>query len=187
MLKYLTDLEKMAKLLKDDDRIIDRLDAVETLDDALARLPMDALVVEFKDVCFRYPLNDKEKMNKALGINDITFGTKRGDSVALVGPTGSGKSTITRLLCRTFEVDSGSVRVAAVDVREVKQTGLRVFVGVVAQETVLASKAHAPGLESKGCPHPAKMQHERSFERDSRRLLLSRLSAHSSTRHFAST
>ena len=151
MLKYLTDLEKMAKLLKDDDRIIDRPDALETLDDAIARLPMDAPVVEFKGVCFRYPLNDKEKMNKAVGINDINFHAKRGGSVALVGPTGSGKSTITRLLCRTFEVDAGSVRVAAVDVRDVKQTGLRVFVGVVAQETVLASEAHAPRLERNGC------------------------------------
>ncbi len=142
MLKYLTDLEKMTKLLKDDDRILDRPDALHTLDDAMVRLRAEAAVIEFKNVCFCYPLYDKQKV---MGINNISFGSKRGESVAFIGPTGSGKSTITRLLCRTFDVDAGSVHVASVDVRDVKQTTLRAFVGVVAQETVMVS-TRAPKL-----------------------------------------
>ncbi len=158
LLKNMTDLEKMAKLLATDDRIRDAPDALTSLDRADAALPAAAPLVRFDAVAFRY--------NDSAGVSGISFAVPRGASVALVGPTGAGpyptqcmhfpmlsyvfalvslknactvcvtgagKSTITRLLCRFFEASFGAVRVAGVDVREVTQAALRRFVGVVAQ------------------------------------------------------
>ena len=71
------------------------------------------------------------------GVSELSFSCARGESIALVGASGSGKSTATRLLIRVVEIDGGAIRVAGVDVRRIRQSCLRRFVGCVAQETVL--------------------------------------------------
>ena len=70
-------------------------------------------------------------------LNNVSFEIAPGKTVGLVGTTGSGKSTIARLLFRFFDVDSGSVSIDGQDVRSVTQSSLRAAIGVVPQDTVL--------------------------------------------------
>ena len=86
--------------------------------------------VEFRRVWFGYG-------DGADVLRDCSFTIAAGEMVALVGPTGEGKTTIARLLTRAFDVDGGQVLVEGVDVREWDLTSLRRHVGVVPQETFL--------------------------------------------------
>ncbi|XP_008793410.1 ABC transporter B family member 25, mitochondrial [Phoenix dactylifera] len=86
--------------------------------------------IEFKDVYFGY-LTDRKILD------GISFVVSAGKSVAIVGTSGSGKSTILRLIYRFFDSDSGSVRIDGQDVREVTMESLRKCIGVVPQDTVL--------------------------------------------------
>ena len=70
-------------------------------------------------------------------LKGVSFTARPGQKIALVGPTGSGKSTISRLLFRFYDVTGGTVRVDGVDVRDYAQTSLRAAIGVVPQDTVL--------------------------------------------------
>jgi len=87
--------------------------------------------VEFKDVSFRYPGADQP------ALSDITFAVKPGELTAIIGGTGSGKSTLINLITRFYDVESGSVLVDGVDVREMSQKDLRAKIGFVPQKTVL--------------------------------------------------
>lgn len=86
--------------------------------------------VEFNDVGFRY------QGNQAV-ISDFSLSIQSGEKVALVGSSGAGKSTITKLLLRLFDVTSGSVRIDGVDVRALAQDDLREVVAFVPQDPVL--------------------------------------------------
>ena len=70
-------------------------------------------------------------------LHNLSFTIPAGKTVALVGPTGSGKSTITRLLFRLYDVDAGSILVNGYDIRKLSQQSLRKMIGIVAQETML--------------------------------------------------
>ena len=70
-------------------------------------------------------------------LHDVSFRVPAGKTVAIVGSSGAGKSTISRILFRFYDVASGSVRVDGQDIREVQQTSLRAAIGVVPQDTVL--------------------------------------------------
>lgn len=87
--------------------------------------------VEFKNVSFRYP--DAEECV----IKDITFTAKKGETVALIGSTGCGKSTVINLIPRFYDVTEGQVLVDGVDVREYKQKSLRDKIGYVSQKATL--------------------------------------------------
>lgn len=71
------------------------------------------------------------------GIKNVSFTIKAGQTVALVGPSGGGKTTIVRLLLRLYDVDDGSVSVDGINVKSLLQQSLRSNIGVVAQDTVL--------------------------------------------------
>lgn len=90
-------------------------------------------LVEFKDVSFRYP-NAEE--NVLCGIN---FVAKPGETTAIIGSTGSGKSTVVNLIPRFFDVTEGSIFIDGVDIREVKQSDLRDKIGYVPQKGMLFS------------------------------------------------
>ncbi|HYP30142.1 MAG TPA: ABC transporter ATP-binding protein [Blastocatellia bacterium] len=96
-------------------------------------LPAISGQVEFKDVRFRYPGSRAETLK---GIN---FTIEPGQLVALVGPTGSGKSTFINLIPRLHDVSSGAVMIDGSDVREVTLSSLRGQIGVVLQESLLFS------------------------------------------------
>ncbi|KUO77186.1 MAG: multidrug ABC transporter ATP-binding protein [Desulfosporosinus sp. BRH_c37] len=97
--------------------------------------------VEFKEVSFRYPGADQPALNK------ITFSSKPGELTAIIGGTGSGKSTLVNLMTRFYDVESGSVLVDGVDVREISQKALRAKIGFVPQKTVLFSGTIAENIK----------------------------------------
>jgi ATP-binding cassette, subfamily B, multidrug efflux pump len=70
-------------------------------------------------------------------IKDLTFTIKPGEKVALVGPTGAGKSSIIRLLCRLYEPTKGKILVDGIDIRDLQQAELRRHIGVILQESFL--------------------------------------------------
>ena len=118
----LTDMEAMFRLLGEEREVADRPDA--------RPLHVPAGEVRFEDVRFGYR-PDREILK------GVSFTVPPGRTLAIVGPTGAGKSTISRLLFRFYDAGSGAVRVDGQDVREVTQDSLRQSIGVVPQDTVL--------------------------------------------------
>lgn len=90
-------------------------------------------LVEFKNVTFAYPGSD------APVIYNISFTAKPGETTAIIGSTGSGKSTVINLIPRFFDVTSGQVLVDGVDIREMKQSDLHKKIGYIPQKGVLFS------------------------------------------------
>jgi ATP-binding cassette, subfamily B, multidrug efflux pump len=90
-------------------------------------------VVEFKDVSFRYPGAEDDVLK------NITFTARPGQTTAIIGSTGSGKSTLINLIPRFYDVTGGSIYVGGSDVRDVKQRDLRERIGYVSQSAVLFS------------------------------------------------
>ncbi len=90
-------------------------------------------VVEFQDVSFQYPGAEEDVLKH------ITFTSKPGQTMAFIGSTGSGKTTLIHLLMRFYDVTGGSVMVDGVDVRNVSQHDLRDKIGYVPQQAVLFS------------------------------------------------
>ena len=89
--------------------------------------------VEFSHVSFRYPGAEEEVLH------DITFTAKKGETVAFIGSTGSGKSTLVNLIPRFFDVSEGSICIDGVDIREMDIKNLRSRLGYVPQKGVLFS------------------------------------------------
>ncbi len=87
--------------------------------------------IEFRNVTFAYPGAEEP------AITDISFNAKPGEVTAIIGGTGSGKSTLVNLVPRFYDVASGSIRVDDVDIREMPQEALRGKLGFVSQKAVL--------------------------------------------------
>ncbi|MFS8782492.1 ABC transporter ATP-binding protein [Synechococcus sp. R6-6] len=118
---------------------VERIDAILSLPVAIRdpaqprHLPPDAKgEVQFEHVWFAY--NPGEWVLK-----DLTFTIRPGEKVALVGPTGAGKSSIIRLLCRLYDVTQGSIRIDGVDIRDLPQAELHRHLGVILQDGFLFS------------------------------------------------
>jgi ATP-binding cassette subfamily B protein len=119
----------------------DVLDTVPAVRDRPGALEPGRLrgLVEFKDVSFSYD-------GKRPAVADLSFTALPGERVALVGPTGSGKSTSLSLLHRVFDPQSGIVAVDGIDVRDLSLAGLRRNIAVVFQETLLFNRSIADNL-----------------------------------------
>jgi ATP-binding cassette subfamily B protein len=89
-------------------------------------------VIEFRNVSFAYQSGEK-------ALEDFTLVVNRGERVALVGESGGGKTTITRLLTRLYEIDAGVILIDGVDIREIPREELRKRVGVVLQDPCIFS------------------------------------------------
>jgi ATP-binding cassette subfamily B protein len=87
--------------------------------------------VEFRDVSFRYPGADEDVLH------GLTFTAQPGQTTAIIGSTGSGKSTVVNLIPRFYDVTAGSIRVDGTDVREVTQHDLRERIGYIPQKATL--------------------------------------------------
>jgi len=87
--------------------------------------------VSFDDVSFGYPGADRD------ALADITIDVPPGHTLALVGETGSGKTTLASLMARLYDPDSGSVRIDGINIRDMRLADLAAIVGVVSQETYL--------------------------------------------------
>jgi len=118
--------------------VLDTEPAVRDRPDAMDPGRMHGLV-EFKDVSFSYD-------GKRAAVADLSFTALPGETVALVGATGAGKSTALALLHRAFDPQSGTVRIDGMDVRALTLTGLRRNIGVVFQEVLLFNRSIAENL-----------------------------------------
>jgi ATP-binding cassette subfamily B protein len=92
-------------------------------------LPL-APLIEFRNVSFAYHDSDN-------ALNDLNLTIRRGERVALVGESGGGKTTITRLLTRLYEIDSGSILINGSDIHSIPLTDLRRRIGIVLQDPCL--------------------------------------------------
>ncbi len=90
-------------------------------------------LVEFKNVGFKYPDSDEEVLS------DITFTAKPGETTAIIGSTGSGKSTVVNLIPRFYDITSGDLLIDGINIKDISNNDLRKIVGFVPQKGVLFS------------------------------------------------
>ena len=113
-------------------RINEVLDTPLSISDPEEELPLtEEGTVEFKDVSFRYPDAEKDVFEH------ISFRAEKGQTVAFIGSTGSGKSTLINLVPRFYDATEGEVLVDGVNVKDIKQSTLRSKIGYVPQKGVL--------------------------------------------------
>lgn len=113
------------------DRIKELVTAPEIVQDPeTANPPVFNRAIEFKNVGFSY-------IDGTEVLSDISFHINKGETVALVGPSGAGKTTITDLLARFYDVSTGSIELDGVSIKTMKQDELRKLIGVVNQENIL--------------------------------------------------
>lgn len=117
-------------------RINEILETEEAIQESKEPKKLDASkkgLVEFKNVSFRYPDSDEEVLS------DITFTAKPGETTAIIGSTGSGKSTIVNLIPRFYDITSGNLLIDGIDIKEISNKDLRKIVGFVPQKGILFS------------------------------------------------
>lgn len=119
-------------------QVRDTVPAIRDLPDAVDPGRLNGLV-EFKDVSFSYD-------GKRIAAADLNFKAMPGETIALVGATGAGKSTAIALLYRAFDPQSGMVEIDGIDIRKFKLAALRRNIGVVFQEALLFNRSIADNL-----------------------------------------
>ncbi|MGB3200864.1 MAG: ABC transporter ATP-binding protein [Nodosilinea sp.] len=136
------------------DRIFVLLDEPATLQDApsATEMPTIAGEVRFDSVGFGYTPTQRV-------LKDVTLCAQPGQMIALVGPTGAGKSTIINLIMRFYDVSAGAVKIDGIDVREVTQASLRRQIGIVLQDNLLFTGTVAENIAF-GAPHATQAEIE---------------------------
>src|SRR5699024_4801989 len=121
--KGMAGFRRFAELLDEDPDIVDRKNAqdVQSLQGNIV----------FHDVTFSYDTSSKPVLKK------INFKVNAGETVAFVGPSGAGKTTISALIPRFYDVDSGSIKIDGIDVRDMTKRSLRKQIGIVQQDVFL--------------------------------------------------
>ena len=116
------------------ERVFEIIDTNSEIDDAPEALVPVAIQghVQFEHVNFGYRSN-------AQIIKDMSLEARAGETFALVGPTGAGKTTIINLLTRFYEINQGSIKIDGIDIRNIQKAGLRRQLGLVLQDTFLFS------------------------------------------------
>ncbi|HUT18660.1 MAG TPA: ABC transporter ATP-binding protein [Anaerolineae bacterium] len=114
------------------ERVFEIMDEVPELQDALDAHPLTRVQgdVVFDDVCFAY-------QEGVPVLKHVSLHAEPGRTIALVGPTGAGKTTIVNLLTRFYDIDSGGIRIDGLDIRQVLKDDLRRQLGIVLQDTYL--------------------------------------------------
>lgn len=121
----MTGIERFTEIMGQDIEIFDDEDAVD-LEDVKGK-------IEIKDVSFKYNNNSENVLN------NISFTINPGQKVALVGPSGGGKTTLCNLIPRFYDVEDGEILVEGIDVRKIKLQSLRSNIGMVQQDVYLFS------------------------------------------------
>jgi len=136
----LTAVERINELLDEEIQIQDTLSARNFAKDAQTANKKFKGKIEFKNVNFSYKEGEHILKNLSFLINP-------GEHVAFVGPTGSGKTTIIRLLCRLYEPQSGQILIDDIDIKDIPIATLRNMLGVVLQDTFIFSGNVADNLK----------------------------------------
>lgn len=126
-----------AKSIAGIERVFEMLDMpldIQERPDAIDITPDSSMSISFQNVFFKY-----EKENPEYTLADITFDIEEGETVALVGSSGCGKTTLAHLLTRFYDVDNGSIMIAGNDIRDLSLDSLYHRTGMVFQDTVLFS------------------------------------------------
>ncbi|HKF71200.1 MAG TPA: ABC transporter ATP-binding protein/permease [Stellaceae bacterium] len=151
----LIDLESMFRLLDVNAEVTDRLGAEP--------LAVSRGEIVFDHVSFRY--DERRPI-----LEEVSFRVPPGGTVAIVGSSGAGKSTISRLLFRFYDVDEGRILIDGQDVRDVTQESLRRAIGVVPQDTVLFNDSiryniayGRPGADTEAIEEAARLAHIHDF------------------------
>ena len=121
----MTGIERFTEIMNQDIEIFDDEDAVD-LENVKGK-------IEIKDVSFKYNNNSENVLN------NISFTINPGQKVALVGPSGGGKTTLCNLIPRFYDVEDGEILVEGIDVRKIKLQSLRSNIGMVQQDVYLFS------------------------------------------------
>ena len=138
VVSFINNVFMEAPRLKEFFDVLDAVPAVRDRPDAIEVGRLSGLV-EFHDVSFSYD-------GKRPAVEDLSFTALPGQTVALVGPTGAGKSTAIALLHRAFDPQSGFIRIDGMDVRGLRLAALRRNIGVVFQEALLFDRSIADNL-----------------------------------------
>lgn len=117
------------------ERIFEVMDEVEEDDEGerKPKIPSVQRSIEFKNVTFSYIKEDGPVLK------DVSFTVEKGQNIALVGPTGAGKTTIINLLTRFYDIEEGSIRIDDRDIKEWDRNSLRRRIGIVLQDAFLFS------------------------------------------------
>ncbi len=134
VMQPIIDLSNIANSLQSSlasaERVFNIIEADEETDDEAVTEISKGDSIEFEDVCFSY------LPHKPL-IENFNLKVNKGELVAIVGPTGAGKTTIVNLLMRFYEIKSGKIKVDGVDIRDISRKNLRSVMGMVLQDTWL--------------------------------------------------
>ena len=134
VMQPIVDLSNIANSLQSSlasaERVFNILEADEEADDSAVATIESASTVTFEDVNFSY-LPEKPL------IENFNLQVNKGELVAIVGPTGAGKTTIVNLLMRFYEIGSGAIKIDGVDIRDISRKNLRSVMGMVLQDTWL--------------------------------------------------
>lgn len=114
--------DRICALMDREPRVVERPEAVER--------PRHHKTIEFDEVAFGYDGRDPV-------LKGVSFTARHGETIALVGPNGCGKTTLMNLLPRFWDVDSGAIRIDGHDIRDIRGRSLRRQIGIVPQETIL--------------------------------------------------
>lgn len=116
------------------EKVFDVLDTKPTIQDKIDSISLDSFngEIEFKNVWFNYIPNEWVLKN-------VSFKLNKDETIALVGPTGSGKSTILKLIVRDYEVQKGNIYIDGIDIRDINRRSLRKFIGQMMQDVFLFS------------------------------------------------
>jgi ATP-binding cassette subfamily B protein len=127
-----TILQQMAQVSSNLERIFETMDTPVEINDGNDALSPENVkgIIDFENVTFAY----EEGVNI---LQDFNLHINQGQKIALVGPTGAGKTTIINLLTRFYDTTSGSVKLDGIDIKDIKQNYLRKNVGVLMQETFI--------------------------------------------------
>lgn len=117
------------------ERFFEIIDIEPAITDMPAAQPMEAVrgAIEFRDVSFRYSAENEEVLHH------LSFAVRAGECVALVGPSGGGKTTISALIPRFYDIDDGQITIDGKDIRQFTMRSLRGHIGVVQQDVYLFS------------------------------------------------
>jgi ATP-binding cassette subfamily B protein len=148
--RTLTDMGKAFVSLKRVEEILEI--PIELLDENNIR-PNIKGNIEFKNVCFQYE-EDKPVLS------DLSFSVNTGQTIALIGPTGSGKSSLVHLLPRLYEYNKGSIAIDGVELNTIDKSWIRKNIGLVLQEPFLYAKTIKDNIK---LAHPS-MKDERVYE-----------------------